>query len=508
MIDSGGGDAGPTQERDAGPPPPCTDGGNMVRCGTNCVDTSADTRNCGGCGNPCDTGALCCDGVCVGTGSCSFAVTSVYPTTGWQNGGSWVTLEGAGFANGMKAFIADGRCPLRVVDPTKAIVQLPPGPLGKQDVRITAGAQTATLPKAFTYETGGLDLMWQQKPLAKVRGEDPGIAVMQDGRVLVAGGTTVPDAYAMSLDTAEIYDRTTDTVTPAGNAMSTPRWQNAAVTLLDGRVLVVGGACYSDLSACVGNPQATDLFDPKTNTFSSGGPLALKRAYPRAVLLVDGRVFVSSAADPSVEIFDPTTNTFSTVQHTVLHTWGFVVRLRDGRVLIGGGDGGNTAAEVFDGDTNTFTSVGPLAVGRSMLTAHTLPDGRVIVIGGASMSAGGVKDPLASMEVFDPGTNKFTTLPYALQTPRCWHASALVRDGTVLVMGGYTVSGKCDSSVASVEQVDPVAGTVMPFQMLLNTNTEWTAATLLDGSVLGVGGGACGTTMALPDIDFLAGTPG
>jgi hypothetical protein len=96
--------------------------------------------------------------------------------------------------------------------------------------------------------------------------------------------------------------------------------------------------------------------------------------------------------------------------------------------------------------------------------------------------------------------------PYQLMTPRTWHASALVRDGTILVMGGYTVHGQCNSSVASVEIIDPVAGSVLPFSSLPNTNTEWTAVTMLDGSVLGVGGGACGTSMALPDIDFLAGS--
>jgi hypothetical protein len=104
-------------------------------------------------------------------------------------------------------------------------------------------------------------------------------------------------------------------------------------------------------------------------------------------------------------------------------------------------------------------------------------------------------------------TTTFSLAPYALATARTWHASALVRDGTILVMGGYTLSGKCDSSVASVEQIDPIFETVKPFAPLLNTNTEWTAVTLLDGSVLGVGGGACGTLMALPDIDFLKGAP-
>jgi hypothetical protein len=51
------------------------------------------------------------------------------------------------------------------------------------------------------------------------------------------------------------------------------------------------------------------------------------------------------------------------------------------------------------------------------------------------------------------------------------------------------------------------AGTVTLFDALVNANTGWTAVTLLDGSVLGVGGGNC-SGMSLPDIDFLPGAVG
>ena len=59
----------------------------------------------------------------------------------------------------------------------------------------------------------------------------------------------------------------------------------------------------------------------------------------------------------------------------------------------------------------------------------------------------------------------------------------------------------------TVDQVDPVKGTVSRFGTLPHANTEWTAVTLQDGSVLGVGGGACGTPTALPSLDFLPGKP-
>jgi hypothetical protein len=129
----------------------------------------------------------------------------------------------------------------------------------------------------------------------------------------------------------------------------------------------------------------------------------------------------------------------------------------------------------------------------------------VIVLGGASLSAGGIHVPLDEIETYDPKADAWTVAPYKMSIGRTWHASALVRDGTLIVAGGYTIDGKCDSLTATVDQVDPVAGTVKAFGTLPHANTEWTAVTLQDGSIVGVGGGACGTSQALPDIDFLPG---
>src|SRR6185436_9797378 len=104
---------------------------------------------------------------------------------------------------------------------------------------------------------------------------------------------------------------------------------------------------------------------------------------------------------------------------------------------------------------------------------------RVFVIGGSSQSAGGITDPLDSMEAWDPVGNAFATMPYKLTIGRTWHASALVRDGSILVMGGYTAHGDCNSLIDTVDQVDPVAGTVNIFAVLDNKTTEWVAVTLL-----------------------------
>jgi hypothetical protein len=468
----------------------------QILCGGSCVDTSSDPANCGSCGASCD-GGTCCQSICVSdTASCAFSVLGATPHEGNQNGGDWLKLTGNGFGAGIQVFIGDGHAPAMALDANTVIVQTPPAVVGNYDITVIQGAQHSTLPQAFLYLGGSEQLPWSEKPMSAVRGEDPGLAVLQDGRVLVVGGTTVPDSAANSQATAEIYSRSTDSAVPAAGPMSEIRWHSSAVTMLDGRVLVVGGA---------GASAGADLFDPKTNLFkTTAKPLNTARERTRSVLMTDGRVMVSSEGVATAEIYDPALDAFTEIPQLAVHTWGFIVRMRDGRVLLGGGDGGQTACEIFDPASQKFVAAGALNQGRSMLTAHTLPDGRVIVLGGASISAGGVHVPLASIELYDPKADKWTVAPYTLSTGRTWHASALVHDGTVLVMGGYNVDGTC-TPTNTVDQVDPVKNTVAPFGTLPHPNTEWTAVTLQDGSVLGVGGGACGTPLALPSLDFLPG---
>jgi len=480
--------------------------GDQQKCGDACVDTSKSNAHCGACGAAC--AGTCCGGKCVEGSDCTFAATGSDPTAGWQNGGEWVKLTGAGFAAGMKVFIGDGRASVRVLDPTSAIVQTPPGPFGPTTIKISLGTKSAVTKGLFRYASAGLTTPWQQKPMSSVRGEWPGVAVMQDGRVLIAGGTTQPDHPEKALKTAEIYTRSTDKVVNSLGSMATPRWRSAAITLLTGKVLVVGGACWQDMTACNGDPSLGDVYDPTTDVFSPTAKLNKPRVNPRLILLPDGKVFVTSTNDPSIEIYDPDKNAFTLVANDKLHYDGFAVRLFDGRVLMGAGSGGITNAELFDPDTGVFTATtGPMTEARWWPNAHTMPDGRVFVIGGYQGTTS-AWTPIATMEAYDPKTGTFVKLPYALSIGRASPSTALVRDGTLLVMGGYTKSNSCDSMTDTVDQVDPVKGAVTEFAKLPNKNTEWNAVTLLDGSVLSVGGGECGSLTAQPDLDFLPGIPG
>ncbi len=255
----------------------------------------------------CGSGETCCSGACTTDSTCSFALTGLSTSTGYVGGGTYVHLHGTGFAEGMRAFIGDGRAPIRVVSPTEAVIVTPPARAASYDVRVELAGLTSTLPTAFDVASYGFTDAWLTLTMTTPRGNFPAMTTLQDGRVLIAGGMSASTVETI-LNTAETYDPLTHTTTPVG-AMTVPRFATTAITLLDGRALVLG-VCNG--AGTVGCPNAAqrdiaELFDPVTNTFSvvPGRLHDATRYYVNPVLLPDGRVLVQSTHSNTLEIFDP-----------------------------------------------------------------------------------------------------------------------------------------------------------------------------------------------------------
>ncbi len=150
----------------------------------------------------------------------------------------------------------------------------------------------------------------------------------------------------------------------------------------------------------------------------------------------------------SAEVWDPAAGSFeptgSLAEGRSFHT---ATLLPDGRVLVVGGASSSsslrTSAEVWDPATGSFSPAGSLAIGLSRHTATLLPDGRVLVVGGGWENAQG------SAELWDPATESFS--PAASMAEGRWgHTATLLPDGRVLVVGG--------SSSPSAEVWAPGAG--------------------------------------------------
>ena len=304
-----------------------------------------------------------------------------------------------------------------------------------------------------------------------------------DGRVLIVGGFTAPSIAEFS---AEVFDVTTERFSLLPR-MQTVRHSHTATLLSNGKVLIVGG--YEDGGRVL---SAAELFDPLTNTFTQTGSLVASRAGHIAVALHDGSVLIAGGIGPdwqflaSAERYDPTTGRFaSTGSMSVARESHTAVRLHDGQVLIAGGHQGRRAqitlyasAERYDPVAGTFRRVGDMQLRRHKHDAVVLADGRVLVSGGSDErdNAGVYR----ATELFDPSSNTFSAGP-VLARPRYKHngSSVLLPDGRVLMAGGATQAETFDPRRRAF---DVVAGAD---QM----SGQFSAAALLrNGAVLITGG--------------------
>jgi hypothetical protein len=89
--------------------------------------------------------------------------------------------------------------------------------------------------------------------------------------------------------------------------------------------------------------------------------------------------------------------------------------------------------------------------GRASGTATLLRDGRVLLCGGYP---GEGRDPQSSAEVFDPSTGSFAVLA-PMTAARAEHSATLLQDGRVLLAGGTGADGR---ALVSTELFDPATG--------------------------------------------------
>src|SRR5438128_1831410 len=155
--------------------------------------------------------------------------------------------------------------------------------------------------------------------------------------------------------------------------------------------------------------------------------------------------------------------------------------LPDGRMLIvGGADaaGPVSAAEILSNGSVTASAATSSA--RAKPAAINLEEGRVLVTGG--VRTGG--EFLGSAEIYEAATNSWSTIPASLIEPRAGHTASLLPDGRVVLAGGET-AGRISQSI---ELFDPSTGAFSFAGTLSMPRARHAAAVLSDGRVLIAGG--------------------
>lgn len=124
---------------------------------------------------------------------------------------------------------------------------------------------------------------------------------------------------------------------------------------------------------------------------------------------------------------------------------------------------------------------------RAAHTATLLASGEVLLAGGCSADSCELDSRGATTELFDPRTDDLRPGP-RMTVPRVGHVAVRLRDGTVLVAGGWDERG----TTAAAELYDPRRGRFEPAGRMTTPRGGATATLLRDGRVLVLGGTAGG----------------
>jgi hypothetical protein len=350
--------------------------------------------------------------------------------------------------------------------------------------------------------------------------------LLNDGRVLIAGGTHV-DGVARAR--SELFDPRANRWTRAAD-MIHARAGHAATLLADGNVLVTGG--QTGLSIFDDQVLASaEIYHPKTDSWTAVAPMNAPRRMHSSIRLHDSRVLVVGGANAApgsalpaaeqeqAELYDPQRDRWSlTGTGLPLLSSEAATLMPNGTVLVTGASTGTgfatTRAELFDPATSRWQpTTWPMATPRYGHTATLLPDGKVLLVGGYTTQqqlSGGVVYPvgelLTTSEMFDLRGNTGIRVGYS-RIPRFEHTATLLRNGTVLVVGSAYASN-ADSQIFDPKNTEQWASTGLTMDRYLHTATM-----LTDGRVLIAGGYGVGSPTtawifsAVPGISAPSGNP-
>ena len=287
-------------------------------------------------------------------------------------------------------------------------------------------------------------------------------------------------------------------------AVVAERAAHTSTTLVDGRVLVVGG-CVTD--GCAIATRETALVDAGGARAVAGPELREPRSSHTSTPLEGGRVLVvggflgeGEGVTATIEMFDADEGAMLRVGSLVQPRGGHAAApLSDGRVLVVGGwisAGRYTdTVEIVDPVTREVAPAPPLPWAADALEATSLPGGGVLVTGGQVVRGSAT----ARAAVFEEGTGQWRPVD-SMTAPRLKHFAVLLDDGRVL-LGGGTPDDR--TLLSSTELYDPETGKFAPGPEMIEPRYKLPGGVVaLPGSRVLIAGG--GRTAEI--VDFATGS--
>ena len=250
----------------------------------------------------------------------------------------------------------------------------------------------------------------------------------------------------------------TDTWTTKSE-MPTAR-QGLSTNVVNGKVYAIGGGAITSISGkwdyTVETYSTVEEYNPATDTWTIKSDMPTARGFHSANV-VDGRIYIiggsHTAPDRSVvrpvEVYDPVTDTWTQKGDMPRKIGVGFSSVVGGKIYVFGGYGGSWRVDEYDPVTDTWTQKSDMPTWRHGLSTSAM-DGKIYAIGG--YYPGGPDYPgVATVEVYDPATDTWTTAP-DMPTGRFGPRTSVV-DGKIYVIGGMDYG--IGSAYRTVEEYNP-----------------------------------------------------
>ncbi|MGK3987280.1 kelch repeat-containing protein [Sorangium sp. So ce136] len=359
-------------------------------------------------------------------------------------------------------------------------------------LRVALACAAVVLPAGEVWADGTPS--WERLPAMNTPRGGHTATLLQDGRVLVAGGHG-GDGTVL-LREAELYDPSSKTWAPAAPLPSPLREVAATAVLPDGLALLTDG-------------EHVEVYSPDLDLWSAAAPLTPALTAPHAVLLPGGKLMMLGRASGSLagSIYDDLTGTWTPIRSLSGAAAATATLLQDGRVLAVGYGRGN----IYDPETDSWTPIFQPTEWSPTYRATRLASGDVLFVGGYDFSSQMPSQLYlheADLWLEIPGHDPFY-YPY----PECYPdvgydkglGVSLLPSGSVLLTGGVAsyICGIYDENghpvdlwyysefSAEQEVYDPARAAWVPLDVEppeTMARAEHTVTSLHDGSVLIAGG--------------------
>lgn len=303
-----------------------------------------------------------------------------------------------------------------------------------------------------------------------------------NGKVFAIGGE-IEVFGERSTATVEVYHPKTDTWEQKAD-MPTAR-SGVSVLVVDGKIYAIGGAEVKKFQVGPGwgysikRLPAVEVYDPITDTWIQKADMPVARSGSTCV--VDEKIYLIGGANEKqwrleiVDVYDPATDTWAKAKSMNHARSGASVSVVNGKIYAMGGTGWPqipnhpgpflASVEVYDPKTNRWTEITEMPTPKSGHTASVI-NGKIYVIGGG-FRGNGLFEYLSAIEVYDPEADRWTQ-ESDMPVGKSGHEAEVI-NGEIYILGGSSAGVRAPLTTVEVYGTGEVPRSVDPVGKLMRT---------------------------------------